>query len=202
MLVAHTPNPEEVIAKAARTVYDKDDMQEYGPEADARLIRKLISLEHMSPLEHATVTFKIFNTSWACTQQLLRHRLCSFVVRSLRRTIIDPNHIIWPQSLQSEEARKIWTDAVCNVLDAYTALVKSGIPKEDARYIVPMGIPTTTCMTANMRELRLIMLLRGEEHAQMEIRMIACYIYRLLKRIAPSVVDDIIEEPNYILRKV
>jgi len=64
-LVDYTPNPEKVVADAARVCYAGDEKIEelFGQNLDsiddARMIRTLIKMNHLSPLEHAKWTYFI-----------------------------------------------------------------------------------------------------------------------------------------------
>jgi len=77
-LFAITPNAEALIARCARISHRSE--AQASPEADAKLIRKLIELGHESVLEHASATFLIEGISRSCMAQLTRHRLASFTV--------------------------------------------------------------------------------------------------------------------------
>ena len=70
-LLTHTPNPEAVIASAARLCYSSasiDDLmlKTTDTEATKKYIDMLMSLGHESPIEHVTFTFGIEGISRAC----------------------------------------------------------------------------------------------------------------------------------------
>ena len=81
-LLAHTPNPEAVIASAARLCYSSatiDDLMKKSEddESTRKYIDMLMSLGHESPIEHVSFTFGIEGISRACydkhTQVLTNH---------------------------------------------------------------------------------------------------------------------------------
>lgn len=91
-LIAHTPDPEELIANAARTCYD-------SPVKDLNAARKMIAAivkaGHESCVEHATASFKLSGVSRVLTHELVRHRLFSFSQRSQRYVKEDePNYVV------------------------------------------------------------------------------------------------------------
>ena len=89
-LVRYTPNPENVIADAARVCYADDKTVQNLFEGnmdsvdDARMVRTLVKMKHLSPVEHPSWTFHIEGVSRALTHQLVRHRLASYSQRSQR----------------------------------------------------------------------------------------------------------------------
>ena len=77
-LITHTPNPEHVVADAARVCYNSHSTD------DTRLIRSLLRRGHLSPFEHVSFTFSIEGVSRALLAQITRHRIASFSVQSQR----------------------------------------------------------------------------------------------------------------------
>ena len=70
-LLAHTPNPEAVIASAARLCYSSatiDDLMKKSEDGEStrKYIDMLMSLGHESPIEHVSFTFGIEGISRAC----------------------------------------------------------------------------------------------------------------------------------------
>ena len=62
-LIAHTPEPEKVVAAAAKLCYSKsgatDIMDNLDKEKTDKFIDMLMSLGHESPIEHVSFTFAI-----------------------------------------------------------------------------------------------------------------------------------------------
>jgi len=76
----------------------------------------------------------------------------------------------------------------------YSWFRQQGIPKEDARFVLPNATPTTLIMTANLREWRHIINLRANKAAQWEIRDVVLQILGLLADIYPVVFEDLKEK--------
>ena len=87
-LLSHTPNPEQLIACAARLCYSSADVQSVmdglTPEKTEEFIRMLSDMGHESPFEHVTFTFGIEGVSRSLLAQITRHRMASFSVKSQR----------------------------------------------------------------------------------------------------------------------
>ena len=69
-LIAHTPNPEEVVAQAAKLCYSHVGvdgiMEKLTPEKIEKFVDHLATIGHESPLEHVNFTFAIEGISRAC----------------------------------------------------------------------------------------------------------------------------------------
>lgn len=69
-LMAHTPEPDKVVASAAKLCYSPvgvDQIQEkLDDEKIANFVNHLVSIGHESPLEHVSFTFAIEGISRAC----------------------------------------------------------------------------------------------------------------------------------------
>lgn len=128
---------------------------------------------HTSVLEHVTVTFSIKGISRACSHQLVRHRLASFVQESQRYTKIDTNTGDWyvtpPRMIGVPEYKRHMKR--CG--DTYQSALDAGIKPEDARYVLPEATKTSVVMTTNLRELEAFYKLRSDKAAQWEIRELA-----------------------------
>lgn len=184
-----TPDAEALIARCARVSHRSASQ---GLEDDRRLIRKLLTLGHESVLEHAVATFEISGISRVCANQLTRHRLASFVQESQRYVDVRDCALVRPPTFSDAD----WAEAQALFVQAknlYQRLLAQGVPKEDARFVLPLGIETRLVLTANFRELRHILRLRLDRSAQWEIREVARRMWKLLHAEAPSCFEDLKE---------
>ena len=197
-----TPNAEKLIETAGRTSYLSFGKQ--GKDTEKAFIRMLIKRGHLSVLEHAYATFRISGASRAFTHQLVRHRLCSFIQQSQRYVDESNFNFIEPQSIKNNpEAHSIFTEFMDNAKKTYSELQKLGIKNEDARFVLPNAAESQIVVTANLREWRHIVELRGEPDAQWEIRRAAIEILKILKKHAPTVFGDFeIDEKNSVIKRI
>jgi thymidylate synthase (FAD) len=192
-LLSYTPEPEKVVALAARLCYSPSSITELRQKLDSSSIEsfldKIMSLGHHSVLEHATFTFGIEGISRVTSHQLVRHRLASFSQQSQRYVSHkDEFTSIMPDTIADNvEARQIFAFMSETVHKAYAQLVDMGIPPEDARYILPNATETKIVMSMNARELLHFFALRCCQRAQWEIREMAVEMLRLVKKIAPAI---------------
>ena len=195
-----TPDAEKVIETAGRTSYQSFERQ--SETSYKTFIKMLIRNKHESVLEHASASFKISGISRALTHQLVRHRLCSFTQQSQRYVNEDNFNYIEPDDIKNNQnAHEIYIELMEQIRKRYSQLRKLGIKKEDARFILPNSTESEIIMTANFRELRHVLTLRGEKAAQWEIRRLAIEILELLKKEVPDIFQDMeIDEENQIIK--
>jgi len=189
-LIAITPDAEKVIEAAGRTCYLSFDHQGQGDTA--RFISMLIKKGHLSVLEHASATFRVRSASRSFTHQMVRHRLCSFSQQSQRYVDESNCSFVEPDSIrENPEASAVFKRAMDHCLQAYTQLVAAGIPKEDARFVLPNATVSEIVISANFREWRHIFELRCHRRAQWEIRRICSRMLLILQEKAPAVFGDL-----------
>ncbi len=191
LLVASTPEPDRTVAAAARLCYSNasagDLVEEMKGEDISRFIGHLRGSGHLSPFEHAVFTFAVDGISRVCTHQLVRHRLASYSQQSQRYVEMTQPEAVIPPSISSDPvAKEIFTRTIRESHGAYKALVEAGIPREDARYVLPHGWMTKIVVTMNARELHHFFSMRLCRRAQWEIRVLAREMLSLVREKAPS----------------
>lgn len=159
-LIQATPNPVETIAQIASICYDSE------PDNPMGLVKHLYRNGHHSVFEHIYFTFKVEGISRACSHQIVRHRHCSFTQRSQRYCSEDGFGFVTPPTIDAGAFANDMED----IGDWYTDYQKSGIPNEDARYILPNACETSMYISCNLRELIHMANERKCYRAQWEIR--------------------------------
>lgn len=192
-LISYTKNPEETIVAAIRQCYSSLGAADLKKKVDEsqkkRLIDQIIKSGHHSTIEHASFTFAIEGVSRACTHQLVRHRLASYSQQSQRyvKEGEDFDYII-PLKIASDPAKKkIFEKQIKMAGKAYQDLIKMGVSKEDARFLLPNAAETKIVVTMNARELLHFFQLRLCNRAQWEIRTLAYKMLEKVKPVAPNI---------------
>jgi len=194
-LLTHTPNPEQVVAAAARLCYSDASIErllEQAPEQAAKLLRKILDLGHFSVLEHVAFTFGIEGISRACSHQLVRHRIASFSQQSQRYVShTEPFAAVVPPSIAGQPELAQRFDAfLAETHRLYRELLDAGVPAEDARFVLPNAAATKLVFTMNARELHHFFALRCCRRAQWEIRVMAREMLKLARQAAPLLFVD------------
>ena len=191
ILLTHTPEPEKIIASAAKLCYSqKADIQTLmdglDTEAVNEFIDKLMTMHHESPLEHVSFTFAIEGVSRALLAQITRHRIASFSVRSQRYCSEEDFDSIMPDPVyQDPKKRAVFRSAMADVKIAYNELQDLGSKNEDARSVLPNACATRMIVTMNLRELLHFFNLRCCVRAQAEIRELANRMLILCEEVSP-----------------
>lgn len=156
-----------------------------------KFVEMIVRAGHLSVLEHASATIRVSGGSRAFTHQLVRHRMASFTQQSQRYVGEENFKTVEPPSIQDhEEAHRLFEECMQTARETYHRLQSIGIRNEDARFVLPNAVESEIVVTADLREWRHILLLRGVPKAQWEIRQVAAEIFRILREHAPSVFAD------------
>jgi thymidylate synthase (FAD) len=194
-LLTHTPDPERAVAAAARLCYSDtsiDALMDRSGTDRAVFLRKILSLGHLSVLEHAGFTFGIEGISRACSHQLVRHRIASYSQQSQRYVSHRERfEAVTPPSIAERPAlQKRYDVLLQQIHETYREFLDAGIAAEDARFVLPNASATKLVMTMNARELRHFFALRCCRRAQWEIRAMAVDMLRLCRQAAPLLFAD------------
>jgi thymidylate synthase (FAD) len=166
---------------------------------DARSLKKAFSdrgaaCDPAVLLDHVVYMFEIEECSRVTTHQLVRHRTASYDQESQRFSAATREGVVTPPSIQAkEEAYRAYDEALKAVYSAYEKMVAAGVPKEDARYVLPSAIKTKLVMTMNARSLMHIVWQRTALQAQWEIRELANAMLSLAREATPELWTEIIE---------
>lgn len=191
-LISHTPEPEKLIASAAKLCYSSSDVQSLmnglTTEKIEAFIKKLTDLGHQSPLEHCTFTFGVEGVSRALLAQLTRHRIASYSVKSQRYVKEGQFEYITPKAIEEDDILFLeYIKLMKDIQSFYNLAINRGIQAEDARFILPNACSTQIIMTMNIRSLLNFFELRCCERAQWEIREMANVMLKICKEIAPNI---------------
>lgn len=207
-LLAYTPDPEKVIATAAKLCYSSstiDELQDgLDEEKTINFINMLMSLGHESPIEHVSFTFGIEGISRACSHQLVRHRIASYSQKSQRYVNETQFEYVTPEAIASDPVTKDVYDETMQLLQGRYDFIRTGLiqkyvkdgmdekaaekkANEDARMILPNACTTSIIVTMNIRSLFNFFKHRCCNRAQWEIRDVANEMLRQCMSVAPNI---------------
>lgn len=170
-----TPNSLYTIDMAARTCFNSREKS--TKENREQFIKGLVNRNHGSPIEFVDIIFDVKGISRSCAIQLVRHRIASYCMESQRYVDQATNRYVIPPTLDysknNDDKSIIFENAVQNCRNAYKELLALGVPKEDARFVLPEAMCTNIMFKMNIRSIRNFISLRLDNHAQWEIRELA-----------------------------
>ncbi|MBR5239571.1 MAG: FAD-dependent thymidylate synthase [Clostridia bacterium] len=207
ILISHTPNPEKIVASAAKMCYSNSGaeniLDKLDEEKTTKFLEHLTSLGHESPLEHITFTFAVEGGSRSLLAQLTRHRMASYSVKSQRYVEeADFEFVTPPEIAENADAKALYEETMAKIGEAYEKLTevlyqkhvltmdeKSAKKKaiEDARFVLPNACETKLIMTFNARSLLNFFQHRCCNRAQWEIQALADAILWKVREVAPTI---------------
>ena len=162
----------------------KAELLTYTPLVKVQQAFPDLEIEQLLP--HLNYTFAIEKISRACSHQLVRHRVASFSQQSQRYITVKrlSEKIVVPPSIGSSDD---FDNLITSASEAYQRLVESGIPKEDARFVLPNAAETSLLMTMEGKSLIHFLGLRTCNRAQWEVRALADMMLEQLRAVEPSI---------------
>jgi len=152
--------------------------------------------EEKELLRHSSFTFLVDGISRACSHQLVRHRPASYSQQSQRYVAMKNFPYVEPETVRGVkvevDGREMeFKDLMELIGKFYEGLVEKGVPKEDARFVLPNACTTRIVFTMNGEELVHFLRLRTCSRAQWEIREMAVKILRILREKFPGLFDRV-----------
>lgn len=151
--------------------------------------------KHASTLEHLVYTFDIDGISRACLQELARHRLASYSVKSTRYTLKELKEETSISAIFDYDLQGAWgvaskyivgtgnidiDNSSIAALQRLHLMLKLGLPNDKAKYCLPEAYKTSLVMTINARSLQNFLSLRTSKSALWEIQDLAIELYTKL----------------------
>ena len=130
----------------AMEIYDKS----HGDEKDLRLVNKVLASGHKSVIEHQTFGIAFDDVSVLVEQFVIECRLASFTVKSRRYVDFSEAGFVAPERL-TEAQRMRFEEAMKARFADYEQLMALGVPKEDARFVLPYSLRSNFFMTVDAR---------------------------------------------------
>lgn len=162
-----------------------------------KTVKFLIKNEHFSPLEHASVTLQL-RLPIFCARQLMRHRTGKYTELSGRYRKSDINIKDFPIQQSSAELsneaillyEKIQEEIYFDAVTKYIKLTEAGIPKEDARVILPLDLMSEYYFTIDLRNFLNLLKLRLSKHTQHQTRKYAEAMYFIVAEFFFDIINE------------
>ena len=162
----------------------------------ARINRVANVSKHASVIEHLVYSFDIDGISRACLQELARHRIASYTVKSSRYTLKElrgekpfetfddlnrvDKYCVLPNRESYEPMDLAIAEGILHNLEILRKTIELGIPNDIAKYTLPEAYKTSLVMTINARTLQNFLTLRTSKKALWEIQLLAKAMYEVL----------------------
>jgi len=208
--------PEVLSAAYARISRDPKPINEIRQDARGEVEKSrksnstiIFKMGHHSVAEHAVFNLDILGLSRFAMEELEKFRLCSYTEKSQRYITLDKDFVV-PEEIVGTNLECVFIDMIREQNKVYFSFYEKlkahvfqkhadlaadpkkhnlleGWAKEDARYITSLSTESQVGLTANARNLEL-MLRRFASHPLSEINQLGKQIYKKISQIAPSIV--------------
>lgn len=198
--ISRDPRSVDILRAVARSEVDK------ARRSNRSIIFKM---GHHSVAEHAVFNFDIIGLSRLAIEELEKFRLCSYTEKSQRYVKLEDDFIL-PEEIKSAGKQRIFLKVIRTQNALYQKLYKklkphffesfpalaanpkknsilNGWAKEDARYCVSLATLGQLGLTANARNLELL-IRRFAAKELAEIKQLNQKIYDLARTVAPSII--------------
>jgi len=185
-LISITPDAEKTMAYIARV----SNPSNQNNDNYSGLLKYCIRHNHWSVFEQSSMTLEI-ETTRGIAAQILRHR--SFTFQEFSQRYADTNLLgtIPTPDLRSQDSKnrqnsiddipknkkkqlqKIIASYFAEGIDLYNELIREGVAKECARFVLPLATPTKLYMTGSCRSWIHYISLRSAHGTQLEHMRIA-----------------------------
>lgn len=162
-IINYTTNASSHVASAGRISTTKgtageiyESALEKGDEGNVNLIGKILASGHESVLEHVNVNLAFDDVSVFVEQFMIEFRLASFTVKSRRYVDFSQMGYYVPDFSGNKDWENAYKKHTDELFALYEKLVEAGVPKEDARFVLPYCFKSNFYCTLNLRELKKI----------------------------------------------
>lgn len=177
------------------------------PGGNQAYLNHILEVGHGSVLEHAVWNFVFTGVSRSLTHELIRHR-AGFGYSQLSQRYVDESiaEYVEPDCIaQNPELHRLWLEAIGVTHQAYMKLteklletfkdepdktLRRKLARQAARSVLPNATETKIFVTANARAIRHFIELRGNRHAETEIRKLAVQVLKIMQKEAPNLFGD------------
>ncbi len=196
-IISYNLYNENICASAAKISTTKGNAYEIFEKSDSieknrELIKKVLSSGHKSIIEHAVFTIALQNVSAFVEQFFIEYRLASFTVKSRRYVDFSNLGYYTPPEL-SGDSLKNYTEYMDMLFSSYQLMLDEGVPKEDARFLLPYSFNSNFYCTMNARELiHVIHAIRyGRGCMIYELQSLAIQLINQLEVLCPSLLSEL-----------
>jgi flavin-dependent thymidylate synthase len=198
------------ISRSPKTVDElRSDARKEVEKARQSNTNIVFEMGHSSVAEHAVFNIDIIGVSRLLVEEIEKFRLCSYTEKSQRYVLFKDDFVV-PKEIrkaglandfmtmahrQNQFYLKLYEKLKPYIFEKHNDLAEDpknktlleGWAKEDARYIIPLATETQLGMTANARNIEL-MLRRLAAHPLKEAREYGRKLHMAIRRIAPSLI--------------
>ena len=160
-------------------------------QKNASLISKVTRSGHTSTVEHTVFNLAFQNVSVLVEQFVIEFRLASFTVKS-RRYVDFAKLGYYTPHFESKNVQDKYIEHMEYLYKEYGNFIEAGIPKEDARFLLPYSLYSNFYCTLNARELinMLYAMIYGRGSQYKELKTLGESLLEQASRMTPGIFTD------------
>lgn len=203
IILSYSQDPERICyaaAKISNTLGSATEIYHGNIKNQDQLISNVLKLGHKSIIEHANFTIAFENVSAFVEQYMIEFRLGSFTVKSRRYVDFSKMGYYVPDfrvkefsNISKIAIKDIYCQHMNFLFKEYKFFIENGIPKEDARFILPYSYKSNFYFTLNARELLHVLYsaIYGRGSRYIEINNIGLSLLKQAEELCPSIFKHI-----------
>ncbi len=163
----------------------------HDKEKNTNLINKVTKSGHTSTVEHIFFNVAFENVSVVVEQFMIEFRLASFTVKSRRYVDFASCGYTVPE-FKNDLDKNRYTDVMDKLFGLYSFLTEKGVPKEDARFVLPYCFYSNFYCSLNGREMVNVLnaMIYGRGRKIREIYNIGLSLLSQCREKAPGIFAD------------
>ena len=190
------------LSRAAGTVFDILDLSESKTlEQNTNFASRVIGMGHSSISDHDYCVFALKDVSPVVEQTIIEERFSSFTIKSRREVDFSKVGFYIPDfhdksgniHSNNEQLKEMYQNHMQTLFDAYKELIELGIPKEDARFVLPYCYHSNIIMGVDAHTLKdlIVRLTKTKDANIQELRELGENLYNIAKENMPYLISEI-----------
>ena len=190
-LLAYTPDPEKLVAAAAKNCYSSTDVDSVldglTEEKTESFVNMLSEIGHESPIEHVSFTFAIEGVSRSLLAQITRHQNeVKFMSASLQYSdYSDDAAFAIPYEVTARGEEETYLTSCKLNMANYAEAVKQGLDNDAAGYMAPQGLRNVLLISATPYQWKHIIGQRTCRRNTSETRLVLLKVWDELYKLNP-----------------
>ncbi len=157
-----------------------------------RLLNVTLESGHLSVLDQAVYSIYVSDIPRLATMFMVQPIYMSHLQQSMRR--VEPYGIYLPEEIRDKKIIETMEESI----DLYYRMVGAGIPKEDARYVIPLYTSTNIQSVGNLREITHLHLISQQPGIPKVCREIVKDIIDKINSLYPDLIKNYGENFNLL----
>lgn len=185
-IIQSTPNPASMVA-IALAITMRQDSEHVPTPISENLGYKLIACRHTSVFEHVSYTFMIQNVSRSFLAQITRQRTAKPTSGSQHYQLYEDYPLMVHENMMGDLPRLVMEGCV----SGYKEAIDSGVPREEARQMLPNACAVNYLWTIDARNLMFFLQERLCNRNVTEMRLFAERVLSLVRDDFPQMFNHV-----------